>query len=108
MERRLGQISKVVTSGSESHIKLSWDTVYDIPLLGSLKQQLADEHILEEVRQYVLSHYWCSRDAVNYITICVSIVASIDSNSYKALHSTCTSENFINPHYQRRQKVSEV
>lgn len=64
MERRLGQISKVVTSsGSESHIKLSWDTVYDIPLLGSLKQQLADEHILDEVRcASVLSHYWCFQE----------------------------------------------
>ena len=50
MERRLGQISQVVTAGSDSHIQLVWETVYDIPLLGSLKQQLADEHILDEVR----------------------------------------------------------
>ena len=50
MERRLGQISQVVTAGSDSRIKLSWDTVYDIPLLGSLEQQLSDEHVLNEVR----------------------------------------------------------
>lgn len=56
MERRLGQISKVVTTGSDSYIKLSWDTVYDIPLLGSLKQQLADEHILDEVSTYSVSN----------------------------------------------------
>lgn len=75
MERRLGQISQVVTAGSDSHIKLSWDTVYDIPLLGSLKQQLVDEHILNEVRNTCTCtcmhalYWWVNTDMCNHHTI---------------------------------------
>ena len=56
MERQLGQTSQVtaVATGSDARIKLSWDTVYDIPLLGSLEQQLSDEHILDEVHIYLV------------------------------------------------------
>ena len=60
MERRLGQVSQVVTAGSDSRIKLSWDTVYDIPLLCSLKEQLSDDHVLNEVRNvlHTCTHHW--------------------------------------------------
>ena len=51
VEGQLGQISQMTTVATENdaRINLSWDTVYDIPLLDSLEQQLSDEHILDEV-----------------------------------------------------------
>ena len=51
MERKLGQHTRRFTKDNVSHVKLSWDLVYDVPLIGSLQQMLSDDHILDEVRQ---------------------------------------------------------
>ena len=48
--------------------------MYDIPILGSLKQQLADEHILDEVGYYVVVHYHIigvSKDAAHFNLFCI-------------------------------------
>ena len=50
MERKLGQRTRRFTKENVSHVKLSWDLVYDVPLIGSLQQMLSDDHILDEVR----------------------------------------------------------
>ena len=52
MERKLGQSSQRFMKGNDSYIKLTWDLVYDVPLIRSLQQLLSDEHILDEVN-------WC-------------------------------------------------
>ena len=49
MERKLGQTTERIVKQNNSIIKLTWDLVYDIPLLSSLRQLLSDEHILNEV-----------------------------------------------------------
>ena len=52
MERKLGQSSQRFMKGNDSYIKLTWDLVYDVPLISSLQQLLSDEYILDEVN-------WC-------------------------------------------------
>ena len=52
MERKLGQSSQRFMKGNDSYIKLTWDLVYDVPLISSLQQLLSDEHVLDEVN-------WC-------------------------------------------------
>ena len=100
MERRLGQVSQVVTSGSESHIKLSWDTVYDIPLLGSLKQQLADEHYSGWGRilcATALSH-GVSKDAAHFNLFCiVPLYMTLCSHEFHFMDEPYTSKKFIYP-----------
>ena len=51
MERKLGQHTRRFTKDNVFHVKLSWDLVYDVSLIGSLQQMLSDDHILDEVRQ---------------------------------------------------------
>ena len=49
VERKLGQTTRHICKASTSYVKVAYDLVYDVPLLQSIKQQLSDDHILEEV-----------------------------------------------------------
>ena len=48
-ERKLGVTTRRITKQKNSLIGLTWDVVYDVPLLSSLHQLLSDDHILNEV-----------------------------------------------------------
>ena len=64
VERKLGQHVRRFTKNNTSHTKLTWDVVYDVPLISSLQQMLSDDHILEEVRPKWI-HLYMNRCTTN-------------------------------------------